>query len=137
MFYVVYKSFLLPGLLSQFCTKKSVSVLQMISYLDHCVFYVQFLFCTLILSCNKKKCQKQFVLENRMLFFLFVLLVFFLCVIVIFINDTTRLSNPVHGFRPFFVSCYWRTIHLIYVIFPLHFVIYKQYCFFLSPGTML
>lgn len=57
---------------------------------------------------------------------------FFVCYCYLFINDTTRLSNPVHGFRPFFVSCYWRTIHLIYVIF-LHFVIYKQYCFFLSP----
>lgn len=106
----------------------------MISHLDHCVFYVQFLFCTLILSCNKKKMLEAVCIGERMLFFLFVLLVFFcVCYCYLFINDTTRLSNPVHGFRPFFVSCYWRTIHLMYVIFPLHFVIYKQYCFFLSP----
>lgn len=27
----------------------------------------------------------------------------FLCYCYLFINDTTRLSNPVHGFRPFFM----------------------------------
>lgn len=27
---------------------------------------------------------------------------FFVCYCYLFINDTTRLSNPVHGFRPFF-----------------------------------
>lgn len=104
----------------------------MISHLDHCVFYVQFLFCTLTLSCNKKMLEAVCIGEQDVVFSV-CFLDFFVCYCYLFINDTTCLSNPVHGFRPFFVSCYWRIIHLMYVIFPLHFVIYKQYCFFLSP----
>lgn len=106
----------------------------MISHLDQCVFYVQFLFCTLILSCNKKKMLEAVCIgEQDVVFSVCSFSVFFLCVIVIFINDKHDFPIQYMDSDLFFVSCYWRIIHLIYVIFPLHFVIYKQYCFFLSP----
>lgn len=131
MFYIVYIGFLLTGLVSQFC-KKNVSVLKMISHSGQSVFYIYCMFCTLILSCYKKLLEAV-VLQNRMLLFSVFLCLFF-SVLLSFLIKQCDLPHPVHRFR-LFVSCYWRSIHLIYVIFPLH--TFKQYCFFLYPGTML
>lgn len=118
-----------------FAHKKIVSSLDDITFRTKWYFIACFVHQSSLVT---KKCQKQFVLENRMLLFSMFSICFF-CFFVLLLSffNKNNVTFPSSIQIQTFFCFYWRIIHLIYVISPLHNVTYKQYCFFLYPSTML